>query len=110
MYVVVQTENASIDVLFYRQQVGEYDVGDVIKRVSDLAFEKMVEADVLLEDHRTYMDDMFRLEHFMEVISDVYKKNKEIRSAEFSKSSSAVSSRSIAPPPPTYIINVVIDK
>ena len=78
-----------IDVLFYRQQVGEYDVGDVMKRVSDLAFEKMVEADVLLEDHRTYMDDMFRLEHFMEVISDVYKKNKEIRSAEFSKSSSA---------------------
>ena len=70
-----------ISVLFYRKQSGDFDIGDVIERVSDLARHKAAQVDVLLEDHATYMEEAFMQPHFMDVLWKVYRTNKLFRFA-----------------------------
>ena len=70
-----------VDVLFYRYQMGEFDVGDMIGIVSDLALRQGAEADVVLEDHCTYMRPMAQQPHFKEVLRSVYADNDSFRLA-----------------------------
>ena len=68
-----------IDVLFYQKQGGKFDVGDIIKRVSDLGLQHSGQVDVLLEDHCSFMPQLFAQPHFLDVLRNVYHDNKLFR-------------------------------
>ena len=60
-----------IDVLFYRNQISEVDLGNAIRDISDLALQRNAQADVLLEDHFMFMKMAFSQPHFLDVMRNV---------------------------------------